>query len=220
MSLDFFVREKKFAFSQEKMLEQIKKQDLEGICLTLSSAWVHFRRNKMAQDLIIATMSDLVMFKALSDIQRSYGEGNLSGGSKHEMQEPPTVRAVFGLTLNFLIDFAKLAKQDALTRPIGAYPVGVRPMIRHNLIPMIIQGAHPLYLVVFNLKDGRMGLEGAHAIVVDGMQNDWGIFDPNFGWMQLQRGVNGIDLGVVLNEFVSEYGITNATSYQDFTGFA
>ena len=217
MPLDFFVRDKKFAFSQDKMLAQVKKQDLDGICLTLSSAWVHFRRNGFSSEAVIETLSNLVTFKALSDIQRSYGEGNLSGGSKREMQEPTTVRAVFDLTLRFLVDYAALAPREASAKPVGIYPSQYRPKIRNDLIRMVIVGAQPLYLIVFNLKGGRMGLEGAHAIVIDGIQNDWGIFDPNFGWMQLKNGLNGIDLGVVLNEFVSEYGIVDAMSYQDFT---
>jgi hypothetical protein len=218
MGLESFVRTPATdSFKQGEMLRAIGKGKLDGICLSLSSAYIHLRRNSLDPQDIMTMFGASYLRQVVAGIHEDYGTGKFSGGSKIEMQEETTIRTVFAELLKVLVKDRKASPRRALLNNAGDYPSGERPTIRRNLLSRQHDCRPKQFLIVFNCKNGRMGVTGAHAVVLDGSQENWGIFDPNYGWMQLQRGFNGIDVGVALNEFVAEYGITDAVAYQDFT---
>lgn len=220
--LGFFVRQNNCRFEQSVLMNEIGKGTLVGLCLSLSSAFIHLRRNDHEAATIIGAFKSGAIRTAIAQIQEDYGAGKLSGGSKVEAQEETTIRAVFEKTLKVLVESKSARNQRTLINRTAIYPTGDRPTLKGCLFPSaaIMRSPRKLFLVVFNYKGGRVADSGAHAIVVEDFGSVCGIFDPDFGWMQLAQGFNGVDLGVVLNAFDSEYGITGAVSFQDLTDLA
>lgn len=113
--------------------------------------------------------------------------------------------------------------KDAKRAVSGSVPISPSPKIRPNMYRDLFTGMHPakhkLVILIFNCKGGNISAAGgAHAIVVEDLKGEAGIFDPNFGWMKLRSGYNSIDVSFMLQAFKSEYDITDAHAVQDITG--
>jgi hypothetical protein len=97
-------------------------------------------------------------------------------------------------------------------------PTKLRPNMYLDLFAGMHPANHKLIILIFNCNGGNLSdTPGAHAIVVEDLRGRAGIFDPNFGWMELRSGYNSIDISFMLQAFKSEYDITDAHAVQDIT---
>ncbi len=219
--LEFYVRDKKqHVFQQGTMLKQFGQSNNAGICLALSMTYMHFIRGGFYDpaDIIAKLKDDAKLFASVVKLQDLYSSGKYSDEKMNYEQTLPTIVHMFRKTLDELVS-SKLAMQKERIHlaPVGEYPAKERPKIAPDLFQVVYDCNPKMFLVTFNFGGGRLGLTGAHAIVVDRSRSEWGIFDPNFGFMELQKGFNSIELGVVLGEFADEYGIIDAYALQDIS---
>lgn len=238
MSLDTFVKKKEHVFKQSELLKGIGKPDCGGICLSLAMHWAHACARGAHPASAVQDLKGKQLFTSIAGMHEDYSSGKANAaGDPNDFQDPATFLTISNW-------FQKKGEKKLVFMECGYYDgtrervtrgefSGLRPGIRRDLLSRSFNVVPKVYVLAFNLKEGRMGIEGAHAIGVylrkpnreaasvlkDGIFDAnfglHGIFDPNFGWMEFTGGgFADMDLSVVLNEFVSEYGIYNATANQ------
>jgi hypothetical protein len=211
MPLDLLVKNPQNKFSQSAILKQAKKSHMGGMCLALSCAFIHLKREGLDASDIILYLKTSAFTQYVIDSHEKYQNGGFSDGSLVEMQDNSTINSLFKDINAHLLEKKQSSSKHVLLNPAGTSPQADRLMIAKDLLTAPLPCQPKLFLLVFTCDGGRMRTVGAHAIAIA----EDGIFDPNFGWMPMANGMNTIERSVMLNEFVSEYGIPKARSFQD-----
>jgi hypothetical protein len=191
------------------------------MCLALSCAFIHLRREGVDPVDILLYLKSSAFTQYVIASQEKYHGGEFSDGSLWEKQDIATLNGLFKDINDHLYDKRQSSAKRVLLNPAGSSPSkpgqlpadydSGRLMIDRDLLSTSLPSHPKLFMLIFTCAGGRMGTNGAHAIVVA----EDGIFDPNFGWMPMSNGMNTIERSVMLNEFVTEYGIPEARSFQD-----
>jgi hypothetical protein len=211
MGIERFIKSPDHAFSQAAQLKRVGKGHLEGVCLMLSINWIHLVRG--GKDPVDAkrALEDAVAFQQIVKQQEIHENGGGPAGFNNGAQDPITIMNLFNAA-------QPAKKKTAQLQQCGTYTNGDGSTMRRDLLDKALNLTPRLLLVGFNCQDGKMGVAGGHAIALYVGLAKHGVFDPNYGWMQFSEPNScSVDMSIVLNELAAEYGITDATSYQDVT---
>lgn len=211
MPLDLLVKNPQNKFNQSAILKQAKKSQMGGMCLALSCAFIHLKREGLDASDIILYLKSSAFTQYVIAAHEKYQNGGFSDGSLVEMQDNSTINSLFKDINAHLLEKRQSSSKNVLLNPAGTSPQADRLMMAKDLLTAPLPCQPKLFMLVFTCAGGRMQTVGAHAIAIA----DDGMFDPNFGWMPMANGMNTIERSVMLNEFVSEYGIPKARSFQD-----